>query len=82
MTARLTMAIAWVILSPAHSLRRTDPGPPGWQVFQYCSWRLRPPQALFCMNTEIKRDKGRAIKEAQHEVFKPQQSFPDHMIED
>ena len=58
--------------------------PPGWAAadFPVLLSALAPPQALFRMNTEIERDKGRPIKEAQHEVFKPPQRFPDHMIED
>ncbi len=42
---------------------------------------LAPAQALFCVNTEIERDKGRSVKKAQHEVFKPPQRFPDHRVE-
>ena len=42
---------------------------------------LAPPQALLCVNTEIERDKGRSVKKAQHEVFKPPQRFPDHRVE-
>ncbi len=62
------MAIAWVILSPRaflvpHGSRAAD--------FPILLLALAPPQALFGVNTEIKGDKGRTVKKAQHEVFKP-----------
>ncbi len=67
---------------PGAFLTPEGPGGPGLAGFPILLPTLAAPQALFGVNTEIQGDKGRAIKEAQHEVLKPQEGFPDHMVED
>ncbi len=58
-------------------------GPGGTGLAGFPLWlpTLAAPQALFGVNTEIQGNKGRAVKEAPHEMFKPPQRLPDHRVE-
>ncbi len=71
----------WGHFVPSAFLASDGSGGPGAAGFPVLLAALAPPQALFCVNTEIERDKGRSVKKAQHEVFKPPQRFPDHRVE-
>ncbi len=66
---------------PGAFLASDSPGGPGAAGFPVLLAALAPAQAFFGVSRKIERDKGRSVKKAQHEVFKPQQRFPDHRVE-
>ncbi len=66
---------------PGAFLAPDGPGRSGVADFPILLLTLAPPQAFFGVNTQIERDKGRAVKEPQHQMFKPQHGFPEHMVE-
>ena len=71
----------WGNVVPGAFLAPNGPGGTGLAGFPLWLPTLAAPQALFGVSTEIQGNKGRAVKEAPHEMFKPPQRLPDHLVE-